>query len=268
MLFTQGKNEEAEAHLAEAVRLNPDNAQAHNNLGKVLSRLGKHGAAEAHYTAAVRLNPDFAEAHNNLGLALQTRGSYQAAEGHFSEALRLDPGFAKAHYNLGISLVVRARYETAVAHFAEAIRLDPGFADAHYNLGVVLFSLGNYGAARAHFAEVMRLKPGDPDAYNASATLMAACPEARFRDGKGAVKFATRACELTQWNNPSCLNTLAAAQAEAGDFDAAVKAQQRAIALLTDHVQKAEYRSRLVLYQAKKPYRQVSPRHATSGARS
>ena len=88
---------------------------------------------------------------------------------------------------------------------------------------------------------------------------MAACPETRFRDGKRAVEFATRACELTKWKNPRFLNTLAAAQAEAGDFDAAVSSQKRAIELLTDERQKAEYRSRLVLYQAKKPYRRGIP---------
>ena len=90
--------------------------------------------------------------------------------------------------------------------------------------------------------------------------LMAACPEAKFRDGKGAVKFATRACELTKWKDPLSLNTLAAAQAEAGDFDAAVKSQKKAIELLTDERQKDDYRSRLALYQAKKPYRQASPK--------
>ena len=119
----------------------------------------------------------------------------------------------------------------------------------------------------AHFAEAIRLEPGDPNAYNASAMIMAACPEAKFRDGKGAVQFATRACELTKWKNPIILDTLAAAQAEAGDFDAAVKSQKRAIELLTDERQKDDYRSRLALYQAKKPYRQVSPQHAPTEAR-
>ncbi len=128
--------------------------------------------------------------------------------------------------------------------------------------------LGNYEAARAQFAEAIRLQPGEPEAYNASALIMAACPEAKFRDGKGAVQFATRACELTEWKNPIILDTLAAAQAEAGDFDAAVKSQEKAIELLTDARQKNEYRSRLVLYRAKKTYRRVDPQRAPSGARS
>ncbi len=97
--------------------------------------------------------------------------------------------------------------------------------------------------------------------------IMAACPEAKFRDGKGAVALATRACELTNWKDTRFLNTLAVAQAEAGDFDAAVNSQNRAIELLTDTRQQDDYRSRLVLYQAKRPYRQESPQPAPIAAR-
>ena len=267
VLYAQGKYDEAEAHVGEALRLNPRNDRAHNNLGKILAHRGEQQAAEAHFAEAVRLNPDFAEAHNNLGLTLQTRGSYQAAEAQFTEALRADPGFVNAHYNLGVTRVARGMYEAAQAHFIEAIRLNPGFADAHYNLGVVSFNLGNYSAATTHFADAVRLRPGDPDACNASAMLMATCPEAKFRDGKRAVELATRGCELTQWKTPVILDTLAAAHAEAGDFDAALKSQKKAIELSTDTRQKEDYRSHLVLYQAKRPYRQVSPQHAPSGKR-
>ncbi len=200
-----------------------------------------------------------AYAENNLGEVYYARGKYEAAAAHFTNAIRLDPQFAGAHNNLGTTRSRLGRYAEAKAHFAEAIRLRPGYSEAHFNLGLACSRLGNYKAATAQFAEAIRLKPGRPNAFNATALLMAACPEAKFRDGKRAVAFATRACELTNWNNPNNLDTLAAAQAEAGDFSAAVSFQTRALELLTDDRRKAEYRSRLVLYQAKKPYRQAFP---------
>ena len=181
---------------------------------------------------------------------------YAEAEAHFAEAT-LDPG-SQAHFNLGL---VHATGEVQGGggslrggHTAPAWQ-----RRAHLNLGNVLSRLGNYEAAKAHYADAIRLDPGCAEAYNASAMIMAACPEAKFRDGKGAVAFATRACELTKWKDPRFLNTLAAAQAEMGDFDAAVTSQKKAIELLTDQRQQDDYRSRLVLYQAKKPYRQISP---------
>ncbi len=93
---------------------------------------------------------------------------------------------------------------------------------------------------------------------------MAACPEAKFRDGKKAIQLSTLACELTRWKNPVVLDTLAAAQAEAGDFAAAVKWQLSAIERLPDERQKTDYRSRLALYQAKQPYRQVPTQPRTN----
>ena len=260
VLYIQGKYEEAEAQFVEAVRLDPGDENAHNNLGFFLYTRGRYGEAwlisskrcgsipamtkhttiwaissmrrgkreeaEAQFTEALRLNPEYADAHYNLGVALQTKGSYRAAKDHFTDVLRLNPGYADAHNNLGAILSIEGRRAEAEAHFAEAVRLDSGSVQAHYNLGTILSDLGNYAAARAHFAEAVRLAPGDPNVCNANAMLMAACPEAKFRDGKGAVQFATRACELTAWNDPLSLNALAAAQAEAGDFDAAVSAQK------------------------------------------
>ncbi len=73
----QGKLDEAIAEFRAAIRLKPDYAEAHINLGIALQDQGKLEEAIAEYRAAIRLKPDYAEAHYNLGLALKPRGSWR-----------------------------------------------------------------------------------------------------------------------------------------------------------------------------------------------
>ncbi len=127
---------------------------------------------------------------------------------------------------------------------------------AHGNLALSLNREGRFEQAAAHFAEAARLKPDAGYVCNNHAMIMASCPEAKCRDGKKAVEAATRACELTQWKNPDFIDTLAAAYAEAGDFDAAIKWETKAIEILTDERNREVFRTRLVLYEARKPYRE------------
>jgi len=92
------------------------------------------------------------------------------------------------------------------------------------------------------------------------AWLQAPYPAAEFRDGAKAVENATKACELTDWKNVGCVDTLAASYAEAGDFDSAVEWQKKAIDLLTEDISaesQSSYESRLNLYQSGRPYREV-----------
>jgi len=88
--------------------------------------------------------------------------------------------------------------------------------------------------------------------------LQATFPDAEFRDGAKAVENATKACELTTWKNAWFVNTLAAAYAEAGDFNSAVKWQKKAIDLLDKAScsgYPVDFEARLKLYQSGKPYR-------------
>src|SRR5262249_28066950 len=155
------------------------------------------------------------------------QGRYAAAAAQYAEALRLRPGYASAHNNLGVALTHQGRYAAAATHLAEAIRINPAYPTAHNNLGVALASQGSFGAASAEFTEAAWLDPAYADACNNLAMILAACPDARYRDGKKAIESATRACVLRSWESPMCLNTLAAAYAESGEFGAAVAWQMK-----------------------------------------
>jgi tetratricopeptide (TPR) repeat protein len=127
-----------------------------------------------------------------------------------------------------------------------------------YNYAKTKMSSGEFAEAISYFEAAVRIDPDRALAFNDLAWLQAACPTAQFRDGAKAIENATKACELTNFKKAHYVGTLAAAYAEAGDFDAAIKRQKRAIDLLTKEEEelRSDFEERLKLYQSGKPYRE------------
>jgi tetratricopeptide (TPR) repeat protein len=146
-------------------------------------------------------------------------------------------------------LIGPARIESA------AIWLDPKKPTHYYSRGMAYEHAGRYGEALADFDTAIQLDDKYTAAYNDDAWLLATCPQAEFRDGKNAVKLATKAVELSAGNDPGALDTLAVAYAEAGDFDQAVKWETKckdSPYLGEDRAD--EVKDRLALFESQKPY--------------
>jgi predicted O-linked N-acetylglucosamine transferase (SPINDLY family) len=157
--YRQGDLRRAREHLDEAVESAPDDGEIQAHLCEILRNLEEHDAAIAAGREAVRLRPEAAPAHNNLGLALFDAGNLTEAEEAFRHALETDPGYAKGHYNLGNLLRRSEQPEAAEASLREALRLQPRYPQALNALGVVLDELGRDDEAARAFNQAIRLAP-------------------------------------------------------------------------------------------------------------
>jgi tetratricopeptide (TPR) repeat protein len=160
----------------------------------------------------------------------------------------------------GLAWSEKKEYDKAIADYTEVIRLDPQNAFTYFARASAWGAKQDYAKADADLGEALRLDPKNPVTCNGRAWTWATCPDAKYRDGQKAVELATKACELTDWNEAGVIDTLAAAYAEMGDFAPALKWQNRAIELETDAKNKVEFVARLKLYQEKKAYRDTMPR--------
>jgi tetratricopeptide (TPR) repeat protein len=104
-------------------------------------------------------------------------------------------------------------------------------ARAYYNLGYALQQNGRAAEAADCYQKAIQLQPQFIQAQISLAWILATCPAASLRNGSQAVALMEKANQLSSGKDPKVLRTLAAAYAEAGQFDDAIATAQKAIAL-------------------------------------
>ena len=160
------------AEYREALHMNPNDDMAHNNLGATLGSKGDWDGAVAEYRDALRLNPSNDLAHVGLAVALGEKGEGNGEITEYREALRLNPNNDVAHYNLGVALGARGDGDGEIMEYREALRLNPNHVQAHCNLGSALGHKGDWDGAIAEFREALRSDPNLADAhYNLGCAL-------------------------------------------------------------------------------------------------
>ncbi len=146
-----------------------------------------------------------------------------------------------------------------VALWTHTLEVNQGSIIAHGHLGSALALRGDTEAALAHFEVFLRHK-STPRAINNVAWILATAAEPRFRNGARAIELAEVLCAPPRDHEPSFIDTLAAAYAEAGRYEDAVLAARRAVELAIAAGRPslaAGLQSRLELYEQQQPYHET-----------
>ncbi len=251
--------EDAVDYFTDRIHANPDDAHAYQHRAVAWALRGELDIAIKDFSEAIRLDPKSAAAFNNRGNAWHRKKDYDRIIKDYGEAIRLDSRYAHAFNNRGYAWFHKKDYDRAIEDFDEAIRLDPKYAHPYGNRAEARSKIKQYAGTVRDFEEALRLAPTMDWLHRDYAFFRATCPESTYRDGKKAVELAQKGIELAgkdaDWKYHA---TLAAAFAEAGQFDKAVEEQPKALEDKSlDREDRDKMEQRLKLYREKKPYRDV-----------
>jgi tetratricopeptide (TPR) repeat protein len=260
-----GQAREAMLDFDDALRADPKCWRASHNRGMLLAQAGRFEKAFDDFSRTIEINPEFAKAYSNRAALLVVAGKLSGALADYGRAVDLDPNLAIAHRGRGRVCHLLGRLDDAIEHYDAAVQLAPEDAYAIASRADLLTDMGRYVDADDDYNRAIEIDPESAHAYSGSAWLLATCPESSIRNPELAMERARTAMELSGKQDALCFDTLAAAQASAGDFDAATKSVRQAIELASTD-ERDVYRDRLAMYQHAKPYRIAPVRQVTQAS--
>jgi Tfp pilus assembly protein PilF len=150
-LILQGRYEEALAAEEAALRLSPQNPNAHSYRGSALFKLGRVQEALESYNQVLRLAPNAAVAHYNRANALKKLCRYEEALISLRHSIKLQPDYTDALCLTGSTLQAQGDCKVAVEYFNEALKINPSIPDANFNKALSLLTLGEFTDAWEHY---------------------------------------------------------------------------------------------------------------------
>jgi Flp pilus assembly protein TadD len=162
-LYRDDQDTEAVAALEQAVKLDPDLAEAHFRLGLSYESLEKREQAEAEYKKAVEAykkyfeaNPDDAESHYNLGQTYANLGQFSEAIREYRQATKLKTDDPDIYYDLGVAHTKLAQYEPAAAAFSKSLEIDPEYYRAQDALDEAREGIKRIKAGKKHQEDLLK----------------------------------------------------------------------------------------------------------------
>ncbi len=256
VLMLERRYSEAVDPLGRVAKARSSDPQAAFVLANALSEAGREDEARDYYQKVDALDPSLYPKLLDQARKLLASGAADVAEIRLVQATRLKPQDAEAHKLLGMVEAQIGKLAEAVRNLELVTQLQPT-ADNHYNLGVVLSLAGQHGKAIDSYKAAVSLAPDYAPAANNLAWLLATHPDSSLRNGKEALRLASRNV-ATHPEEPGYSGTLDAAFAELGRWQEALETAKRTLNLAEKNGNKelaAAAGRRLELYGKHEPYR-------------
>jgi tetratricopeptide (TPR) repeat protein len=160
------------------------------------------------------------------------KGDLKSAHRNIDEALRRGPDYWPSFYDRARLFAAEGKWDFALRDCNEVLRRYSAFVPAALLRAQINAHIGNYSAAQKEFDHLIALEPRPQFyamAFGDRAWCRATCPNQSFRNPKGAIEDAKKACTITQWREADPIDKLATACAAAGDFDSAVRYDEQAM---------------------------------------
>lgn len=212
-----------------------------------------------HYQEILNLNDKDHRAYQGLGSLYMQGKLWHKAEAMYSKVIELTPRNAQAYAaRASIVAYLKGDLTKVVEDYSLAIKFCETSDRPEYLIARSEFydQLKEYDKQQADIRSALKLSPNNHVVLNSLAWHLATCPSDKHRNGKEAVKLATKACELSDGEDWQEIDTLAAAYAEAGDMENAIKTQEQAIELGGDAANVPRVKNRLELFRSGKAYRE------------
>jgi tetratricopeptide (TPR) repeat protein len=256
------QEKEAILDFDEAIRNDATCWRALHNRGVLLAQAGQFEKAFDDLSRTIQVNPQYAKAYSNRAALYMVANKLDAAQADYHRAIELDADLAVAHRGCGRVCQLLGQVDQAIAHYDASVQLAPNDAYAAACRADLLTDIGRYAEAEAEYERAIEIDPSLSQAHGGSAWLLATCPDSAVRNPELALERAKTAIEQSGDQDALNFDTLAAAQANAGDFAGAMDSARKAIELAPAE-ERETYRDRLVLYQQAKPFR-IAPIERTA----
>jgi tetratricopeptide (TPR) repeat protein len=170
IFFQREYYDQAQTSFEQALRDDPNSAEALYGLGSVYLKLEKRAEAQNAFERATKLKPAYPDtlpnAWNNLGLIATKQGNTREAIGYFQHALRVSPNHLIALDNLGNAYRQQKQWDQARDAFDHALSVNPRDAEANYGLGMVYAQNDDTDHAYEYLQKALQQRPDYPEALN------------------------------------------------------------------------------------------------------